>query len=228
MMRLLFISDLHKTLENLDEMESVDWLLRVLDDVKPDYLLSAGDTGEALTLEDIERISSRTKPILIYGNHENFSIIKDFAIKDGQLIKAGNLRITGVNGLVEGEKRREYSFNVEKLFRLIPKIRGVDIFISHQPPYLPDVYSKMKYDEGIWRFTEFLHEVQPKLHLNGHMSAGCYSHYKFPWGGVYLRVESSASYRCYAIIENEDVTVYEDGEEVFKLRWEIGGSREVG
>jgi hypothetical protein len=57
MMRLLFISDLHKTLENLDEMESVDWLLRVLDDVKPDYLLSAGDTGEALTLEDIEHIS---------------------------------------------------------------------------------------------------------------------------------------------------------------------------
>jgi Icc-related predicted phosphoesterase len=42
---ILLISDLHKSLDSIEEMNSVKWLLNVLDELKPDYLIGAGDGG---------------------------------------------------------------------------------------------------------------------------------------------------------------------------------------
>jgi hypothetical protein len=38
-------SDLHKSLDSMEEMNSVKWLLNVLDELKPGYLIGAGDWG---------------------------------------------------------------------------------------------------------------------------------------------------------------------------------------
>ncbi|MGC8988279.1 metallophosphoesterase family protein [Infirmifilum sp.] len=223
-MKILFVSDLHKTLESLEEMESVDWLLSIIDAVKPDYLISAGDMGEAITAYDLQRITSRTKAIIVYGNHENFLVIKDYCVRDGQVIELGNLKVSGINGLVEEDeerkgRRREYAFDVRLLARLSKRLEGVDVLVSHQPPYLPEVYPGMRYSPGLEAFTRFLYEVRPKLHLSGHMTGGCYTYYEFPWGGRYLRVDSSSKHRCYAVIEEDRVTVYERSAEIFAFEW---------
>ena len=42
---ILLISDLYKTLESAEEVESVRWLLHVLDGLEPEVLVSAGDWG---------------------------------------------------------------------------------------------------------------------------------------------------------------------------------------
>jgi hypothetical protein len=42
---ILLISDLHKSLDSIEEMNSVKWLLNVLDELKPDYLIGAGVGG---------------------------------------------------------------------------------------------------------------------------------------------------------------------------------------
>ncbi|QIW22840.1 metallophosphoesterase [Sulfolobus sp. S-194] len=210
---ILLISDLHKSLDSLEEMESVKWLLSILDELEPDYLISAGDWGEGMSRDDFSNILSRTRLITVYGNHENFSIIKSFSIRDGQIIRVGNMRITGINGLI-GENK-DYGIKPEKFLRIISKLRDIDILISHQPPYLPEIYPKMRYNEAAELMLQALEEVKPKLHFNGHMTGGCYSYYEFEWG-KYLRVDSSSRFRCYAVID-KDVTVYQRGEEVFSF-----------
>ncbi|MBB5254625.1 metallophosphoesterase family protein [Sulfurisphaera ohwakuensis] len=210
---ILLISDLHKSFDSLEEMESVKWLLSILDELKPDYLIGAGDWGEGMSIEDFSNILSRTKLIAVYGNHENFSIIKNFSIRDGQIIRVGNMRITGINGLIGDNK--DYGIKPEKFLRIIGKLKDIDILVTHQPPYLPEIYPKMRYNEATELMLQALEQVRPKLHFNGHMTGGCYSYYEFEWG-KYLRVDSSARFRCYAVID-KNVTVYQRGEEVFSF-----------
>jgi hypothetical protein len=38
---MLLISDLHKSLDSMEEMNSVKWLLDVLDELNPEYLIGA-------------------------------------------------------------------------------------------------------------------------------------------------------------------------------------------
>jgi len=47
---ILLISDLHKSLDSMEEVNSVKWLLNVLDELKPDYLIGAGDWGQWLRM----------------------------------------------------------------------------------------------------------------------------------------------------------------------------------
>ncbi|ACP54733.1 metallophosphoesterase family protein [Saccharolobus islandicus] len=210
---IVLISDLHKSLNSIEEMESVKWLLDILDDLKPDYLIGAGDWGEGMTIDDFSNILSRTRLIAVYGNHENFSIIKSFSIRDGQIIRVGKMRITGINGLI-GDNRN-YGINPDKFLKLINKLKDIDILITHQPPYLPEIYPKMRYNEATELMLKAVEQIKPKLHFNGHMTGGCYSYYEFEWG-KYLRVDSSSRFRCYAIID-KDVTVYQRGEEIFNF-----------
>jgi predicted phosphodiesterase len=212
---ILFISDLHKSLDNKEEIESVKWLLNILDEIKPDYLIGAGDWGEGMSAADFSDILSRTKLIAVYGNHENFSIVKNFSIRDGQIISVGDMKVTGINGLIGDEEN--YGIPPNKFLKIISRLRdkNVDVLITHQPPYLPEIYPKMRYNEAAELMLQALEQIKPKLHLNGHMTDGCYSYYEFEWG-KYLRVDSSSKFRCYAIID-KDVIVYQRGEEVFNF-----------
>ncbi|MFP3297809.1 MAG: hypothetical protein RXO22_01800 [Thermocladium sp.] len=77
---ILLISDLHKSLDSMEEMNSVKWLLNVLDELKPDYLIGARDWGEAMAADDFSEILTRIMLITVYGNHENFTTIRNLSI----------------------------------------------------------------------------------------------------------------------------------------------------
>jgi len=88
---ILLISDLHKSLDSMEEMNSVKWLLNVLDELKPDYLIGAGDWEEAVTADDFSEILTRARLITVYGNHGNFTIIKNLSIRDGEVVRVGGV-----------------------------------------------------------------------------------------------------------------------------------------
>jgi predicted phosphodiesterase len=210
---ILLISDLHKTLESAEEMESVRWLLDILDELGPDVLVAAGDWGEAMTVDDFSQIASRVRLVTVYGNHENFPAVRSFALRDGEVVEAGGLRIAGVNGLIcDGA---EHCTPPGRFRRVVSRIGSVDIFVSHQPPSIP-AYPELDGDEAAELMMWALEKIRPRLHLGGHMTGGCYSYYELKWG-KYLRVDSSARFRCYALTDGRDVAVYQRGEEVFRF-----------
>jgi len=213
---ILLISDLHMSLDSMEEINSVKWLLNVLDELKPDYLIGAGDWGEAMTADDFSEILTRARLITVYGNHENFTIIKNFSIRDGQVVRVGELRVSGINGLIGYNK--DYGIPPERFMSIVNKIqhKGVDILVTHQPPYIPELYPNMRVNEPAILMRQALERIRPRLHFSGHMTGGCYSYYEFKWG-KYLRVDSSARFRCYALTDGRDVTVYQKGEEVFRF-----------
>lgn len=100
--------------------------------------------------------------------------------------------------------------------RIVNKIKGVDILVTHQPPYIPELYPNMRDNEPAILMTQALEQIRPRLHFSAHMTGGCYSYYEFKWG-KYLRVDTSARFRCYALTDGRDVTVYQKGEEVFRF-----------
>ncbi|MGC9133712.1 metallophosphoesterase family protein [Caldisphaera sp.] len=229
-MHLLFVSDIHMNLKiykGVDESYAMIWLNKLIDKIKPDVLLSAGDWDKDVTPKDFSIISSKVKLITIYGNHENFNIIKDYSIKDGKVIKLNNISISGINGLLE--EKVSFSWKnikeeniiesyLNKIIRDIKKYtNNLDIFISHQPPFLPEVYPGMIEDIYNKAMLNFIKELRPKLYLNGHMKP-CYSFYEFPYGTKYLRVDSSQSCKHFAIIntENSEVVVYYDDKYKFR------------
>jgi predicted phosphodiesterase len=75
----------------MEEMNSVKWLLNVLDELKPDYLIGAGDWEEAVTADDFSEILTRARLITVYGNHGNFTIIKNLSIRDGEVVRVGGV-----------------------------------------------------------------------------------------------------------------------------------------
>ncbi|MGC8596825.1 MAG: metallophosphoesterase family protein [Thermocladium sp.] len=216
-MSLLLVSDLHKSIEPR-EFYAIDWLIDLIDEIKPDALISAGDWDEYVTPNDMHEVISRTALFTIYGNHENFGLIKRYAISDGSIHVVKGLRVSGVNGLI-GEEEGEYIISVDRFMKVIERVKRrvdrPDIFIMHQPPYLPDQYPWMRRDRYSEVALEAINILKPRLLLNGHMTGSCYNYGKYEWG-TYLRVDSSQRYRCYAVLTISDarIRVFNDNEEV--------------
>ncbi len=124
----------------------------------------------------------------------------------------GESRVSGFNGLIGHD--RDYGIPPGRFMRVVNKIKGVDVFVTHQPPYIPELYPNMRDDEPAMLMTQALERIRPRLHFSGHMAGGCYSYYEFKWG---IRVDSSARFRCYALTDGRDVAVYQKGKEVFRF-----------
>ena len=124
--------------------------------------------------------------------------------------------MSGINGLI-GEEDGLYTISIDRFMNVIDKVKRrigrPDIFIMHQPPYLPDQYPWMRQDKFSEAALEAVNILRPRLLLNGHMTGSCYNYGKYEWG-TYLRVDSSQRYKCYAVltISNSRIKVFNDGE----------------
>jgi len=228
-MRFLLVSDVHKSFnfyKGYDESVAVEWLLEIIDKTEPEVLISAGDWDEGMTPEDFRKINSKVKLFTIYGNHENFPVIETYAMPNGKVFEVGGLKIAGINGLIGENSIKGIPLTtptqfMNAIYRIKNSVPKLDVLITHQPPYIPDIYPKMRADDYNELVFEAIEDLKPRLFFNGHMTAGCYSYYQFPSGTKYLRVDSSQIYRCYGILESEEnkVTVYKDNKEIFSLNF---------
>jgi len=123
-------------------------------------------------------------------------------------VRVGELRVSGINCLIGHDE--DYGIPPGRFTR-IDKIKEIGILVTHQPPYIPELYPNMRDSEPAMLMTQALKRVRPRLHFSGHMTGGCYSYYELKWG-KYLRVDTSARFRCYALTDGRDASVYQKGE----------------
>jgi predicted phosphohydrolase len=71
--------------------------------------------------------------------------------------------------------------------RIMNKIKGVDILVIHQPPYIPELYPNMRGNEPAILMTQALEQIRPRLHFSGHMT------------GVATPITSSSGGSTYAL-----------------------------
>ncbi len=74
-------------------------------------------------------ILARARLITVYGNHESFTIIKNLSIRDGQVVRVGELRVSGINGLIGHDE--DYGIPLGRFVKIVNKIKGVDVFVTH-------------------------------------------------------------------------------------------------
>jgi len=92
--------------------------------------------------------------------HENFAIIKNLSIRDGQVVRVGELRVSGINGLIGYDE--DYGIPPGRFMRIVNKIKGVDILVTHQPPYIPELYPNMRDSEPAMLMTQALERIRPR------------------------------------------------------------------
>ena len=220
MPRVLIISDLHydlKVFHGIDESVAFDWLLVVVDYVKPDVLLSAGDWGYALTPEKLEELKARTRVLTIYGNHENIEVLTRGGVlmQPGRVYDLGGLRVAGISGIVakrrkrgkDGVPRRTPEEIIEEARRIARK-GPVDILLLHQPPSLPELFPKLNIDEGTDAALEAVKIVKPRVAIVGHMHMG----YRRTRLGdtLVVHLDSSQEHREFIVVEDGVLRAYRD------------------
>ena len=115
--RILVISDFHFEMglhKGIDQSVSLNWLHKMVDKTQPEFLVGLGDWGYAWKLEDWEELLERIKIHAVYGNHDNFPLLKSLRNYDGVKVLAedgegreiGGLRFGFINGIVN-EKHAE-------------------------------------------------------------------------------------------------------------------------
>ena len=77
------------------------------------------------------------------------------------------MRVSGINDLIGDDE--DYGIPPGRFTR-IDKIKGVDILVTHQPPYIPELYPNMRDNEPAMLMTQALKRVRPRLHFSGHMT----------------------------------------------------------
>ena len=119
-----------------------------------------------MTADDFSEILTRTRLITVSGNHKNFAIIKNLSIRDGEVVRVGELRVSGINGLIGHV--RDYGIPPGRFVRIVNKIKGVDVFVTHQPPYIPELYPNMRDSESAMLMTQALERIRPTILQRAH------------------------------------------------------------
>jgi hypothetical protein len=73
------------------------------------------------------------------------------------------LRVSGINGLIGYDE--DYGIPPGRFMRIVNKIqhKGVDILVTHQPPYIPELYPNMRDNELAILMRQALEQIRPRL-----------------------------------------------------------------
>ncbi len=222
-MKVMVISDLHydkHVYKGVDESKAWEWLLDIVDYHEPDLLLSCGDWGTSISVEEFYELLKKTIVLTIYGNHEDMNVLtrlyniktKEYLpvlVEDGRVYEFNNLRITGINGIIALKKKirkgvprktpQEFLAVAEKL-----KNKNIDVLLIHETPYLPELFPFMRDSTASRTALKTIEIVKPRLVFNGHMHNGCVKTHNFPWSTQYIYISSDQKEKCYTIIETRD------------------------
>ena len=230
-MKIMVISDLHydkRVFRGVDESRAWEWLLSIVDYHKPDYLLSCGDWGSAISFEEFYELLKKTTVLTIYGNHENMDVLtKLYNVKtsnylpvlmeDAKIYELNGLKIAGVNGIIAKKRKTKKGVprrTPEEFLEVAEKLKGkdIDVLLMHETPYLPELFPFMARDFRSETALEAVKIVKPRLVINGHMHSSCYETYTFPWRTKYVYISSDQKEKCYLVLctESMELEVWKD------------------
>ena len=216
-MWIFMVSDLHygrKPFHGMDQSNVFSSLYEIIDEEKPDLLLSAGDFGAEATLEMFQPITKACHFLTIYGNHDNIELIGALRnsdgspcwLQDGAGREYGGLVIAGISGNVAMAKRKPHHKTVEDVEAIISKYsraRRPNILITHEVPEHP-VLSRNDRILGYKAFNDAMERLRPELYLCGHVHIPSQV-VRFDVA-ILLCLDSSTKHAEYATVK------YEDGE----------------
>ncbi len=221
-MKVLVVSDLHydrRVYEGVDESRAWEWLLGVVDYHRPGLLVSLGDWGEAVNEEEFYGLLRRVRVWSIYGNHENMEVLRKMynvltdsyepvLMGDGEVRVFGGLRFGAINGIVALRRRVRRGVprkKPEEYVEVARKLRGrVDVLLLHDSPKLPlDEYKFIANDGRAQAVAIAVYEARPRLVLCGHLHISPYTIYRYEYGTLYVRVDSSQKHRTYLILHTD-------------------------
>ncbi len=217
----MVISDLHydkRVYKDVDESKAWSWLMSIVDYHKPDLLISLGDWGEAVNEEEFFELLKKVRVWSIYGNHENIEVLKrmynvlvdkyePILMEDGEVRGFAGLRFGAINGIVALRRRMRKGVprkRPEEYIEIAMRLRGkIDVLLLHDSPKLPlEEYKFIANDGRAQAVGIAVYEAKPKLALCGHLHMSPYTVYKYEYGTMYVRIDSSQKHRAYLILYN--------------------------
>ena len=234
-MRILIISDLHydrRIFQGIDESKAWRWLLDIVDYHKPGLLISLGDWGEATNEDEFYELLKKTRVWSIYGNHDNLDVLRKMyniltdnyepvLMNDGEIRELGGIRFGAINGIValrRREKRGVPRKSPEEFIGIAKKLAGrVDVLLLHDSPWIPQPeYRGIANDERTRAVEEAIKVVRPRVVFCGHLHVSSYTIYRYDFGTLYIRVDSSQQHRCYTVLhlDSMKLEIWRDREAV--------------
>jgi len=161
----------------------------------PDVVLGAGDWGDC---EDYSFLEGQ-EVITVYGNHDKVYELKKYAkVLDGDVVELGGLKIGGVSGIVSPKgtpsKSNTPRKRPEEFVKVAERIKGVDLMVMHEAPYMPMVFGKMWRSVGPLTALTAVQEVKPKVLVVGHLHKAPSLHAKVDRCHVFHVDTSSGGY----------------------------------
>ena len=217
-MKIMVISDLHYEHEirkDADEGKAWNWLIEIVDLHKPDLLLSCGDWGSTINPEEFYELLRKTIVVSIYGNHENLQVLSSLynvrttyylpvLLEDGKIYNINGIIVTGINGIIASKRTVRKGVprkTVEDFIGIAEKLKNtdIDILLLHEAPALDIYRNKIAFDKRTKTVLEVIKLIKPKLVFNGHLHFSPYTVYRFEFGTLYIRIDSSQTSRHYCI-----------------------------
>ena len=225
-MSILVISEFHfekDSFRGIYQGGALDWLLKIVDNMKPTALVGLGDWGSAWTSQDWNHLAQRITIHAIFGNHDNVDLLESVKNENGSkvLVSDGEIRtIEGVkfgfiNGIIseKGIPRHNIPRSTSEDFLRIASdnFKGIDILCTHESPIVPEYGKKFNSGIGPAVMTKVVEKVQPKISISGHLDFGPYTISKIGQT-ITMRIESGQMNRHYLIIkpDKNEVEVWYD------------------
>jgi len=221
-LKILFISDLHYEKKGV-EVEAWQWLLSIVNRHKPDILLSAGDWGTAVSIEEFEELLEKTLVYSIYGNHDNLKVLSALQninktkvlIADGRIAEVYGLKVSGINGIIalrrksrKGVPRKRPEDFINIAYSLAKS--RVDILLLHETVPLAEYRGLIRFPRYLSVVIDVIRVVRPVLVLNGHLHLDHGYTFSAVDNSAYLRVDSSQQSLHYALLKDSCIEVWRD------------------
>ncbi len=170
--RVLVVGDMHGQLASL-------W--KALSEEAPELLLCVGDWGDPgqIPRTDYEAILARVLTYSVYGNHDDWALLRELRNRDGspvllphgEVVEVNGIRLAGINGIWAKSHRKPYYITDEEVLAIASRLanKGVTLLLSHGCPIgLADETPKGTHG-GQRCFLDAFKIVNPKAHLCGHL-----------------------------------------------------------
>jgi len=214
----MIISDLHynkRIFKGVNESNAWEWLLDVIDYHRPSLLISLGDWGEAINEAEFYELLKKVRVWSLYGIHENMNVLRKMyniltdsyepiLMNDGEIREFAGLKFGAINGIVALRRRERKGVprkKPEEFIEVAKKLAGkVDVLLLHDSPYIPiPEYSFITNNERTKAVEEAIRIVKPKVVFCGHLHISPYTVYRFNFGALYVRIDSSQKHGYYII-----------------------------
>ncbi len=225
-MKALIISDLHyerRAYKGVDESRAWFWLMNIVDYHKPDLLISLGDWGESVNEEEFYELLRRVRVWSIYGNHENLEVLRKIynvstekyelvLMDDGEVREFCGLRFSSINGIVALKRKVKKGIprkTPEEYIEIARKLKGkVDVLLIHDSPKLPlKEYEFMASDQRTQAVCIAIYEARPRIVFCGHLHMSPYTVYRYEYGTLYVKIDSSQKHTAYAVLHIDDMKI---------------------